>query len=93
MAVVELVGGAVGIPALGEDEDVGHAANGVGEDGDGAEVNIRVVTGGLAGGGAVEVPGGEVLGLDLAAFGDLGDGLDGDVISMGLCAAQWARAC
>jgi hypothetical protein len=63
MTVVVLVGGAVGVPALSEDDDVGRAAEGVGEDGAGAEVDVGVVTGGLLGGGAVEVPDGEILGL------------------------------
>jgi hypothetical protein len=65
VAVVELVRGAIGVPALGEDDDVGGAAEGVGEDGAGAQVDIRVVAGGLLGGGAVEVPDGEVFGLPL----------------------------
>jgi hypothetical protein len=40
VAVVELVGGAVGHPALGEDEDVVVEAEGVAEDSDGAQVDI-----------------------------------------------------
>ena len=63
IAVVELVGGAVGVPALGQDDDVGGAAERVGEDSDGAQVDVGVVTGGLLGGGAIEVPGGEIGGL------------------------------
>lgn len=62
MAVVELVGRPVGVPALGEDDDVGRATERIGEDGDRPEVDIRVVTRRLAGGGTVEVPYGEVLG-------------------------------
>jgi hypothetical protein len=49
MAVVVLVGGAVGVPALGEDDDVGRAAEGVRVDGTRAQVDIGVVAGGLAG--------------------------------------------
>ena len=56
VAVVELVGGAVGVPALGEDEDVVTATERVREDGDGAQVDVGVLAGGLAGGGAVKVP-------------------------------------
>lgn len=56
MAVVELVGAAIGVPGLAEDEDVVAAAEGVREDSDRADVDIRVVTGGLAGRGAIEVP-------------------------------------
>lgn len=47
MAVVELVGGSVGVPGLTEDEDVVTETEGIGEDGDGAQVDIGVVTGGL----------------------------------------------
>lgn len=65
MAEVVLVGGAIGVPALGQDNDVGRAAEGVGEDGARAEVDVGVVTGGLVGGGTVEVPDGEILGLPL----------------------------
>jgi len=61
MTVVELVGGSIGIPGLAEDEDVVTLTEGVREDGDGTEVDIGVVTGGLAGGGAVEVPFGELV--------------------------------
>lgn len=72
VAVVELVGAAIGVPGLAENEDVVTLAEGVGEDSDGAEVDIGVVTGGLAGGGTIEVPLGELLdGLD-----GLGEGLD-----------------
>lgn len=62
---VELVGAAIRIPGLTEDEDVVTLAEGVGEDGNRAEVDIGVVTGGLAGGGTVKVP-----------FGKLVDSLD-----------------
>jgi hypothetical protein len=48
MAVVELVRGPVGVPALGKDDDVGRATEGVGEDGNGLEVDIGVLTRGLA---------------------------------------------
>ncbi len=53
---VEGVGLSVRIPRLAHDEDVGLEADGVGEDGDGADVDVRVLAGGLAGGGAVEIP-------------------------------------
>lgn len=66
VAEVELVGAAVGVPGLAQDEDVVTLAEGIGEDGAGAEVDIGVVTGGLAGRGTVEVP-----------FGKLVNGLDG----------------
>lgn len=62
---VELVGAAIRIPGLTEDENVVTLAEGVGEDGNGAEIDIGVVTGGLTGGGTVEIP-----------FGELVDALD-----------------
>ena len=48
VTVVVLVWGSIGIPALAENEDVGITAHWVGEDGDRAEVNVRVATRGLA---------------------------------------------
>jgi hypothetical protein len=74
VTVVELVGASIGIPGLAENEDVVTLAEGVGEDGDRAEVDIGVVTGGLASGGTVEVPLGELLN----GGNGLGEGLDGE---------------
>ena len=71
VTVVELVGRSIRIPGFAHDEDVGRAAEGVGVDGDGADVHVRVVPGSLAGGGAVEVPFWEVIG----AFDFFGQGL------------------
>lgn len=48
VAVVVLVWGSVGIPALGQDQNVGGATKRVGEDCDRSEVDIRVVTRGLS---------------------------------------------
>jgi hypothetical protein len=50
VASVELVGCAVGVVALAQDEDVVAAGRpeGVGEDCDGLEEDVGVVTGGLA---------------------------------------------
>jgi hypothetical protein len=48
MAEVELVGSAVGHPGLAHDEDVVAEPPGIGVVGDGAEVDIGVVAGGLA---------------------------------------------
>lgn len=67
VAVVELVGGAIGVPGLTEDKDVVSLAEGVREDSNGADIDIGVVAGGLAGGGTVKVPLGELV--------DGGDGL------------------
>lgn len=58
VSVVELVGCAIGHPALGKDEDVVTAlgAERVGIDSDGLQVDVTVVTGGLACRGAIKVP-------------------------------------
>ena len=56
VAVVSAVGGAVTVVALGKDEDVVAAPEGVLEDGGRAEVDIGVATGRLVGGRTVEVP-------------------------------------
>jgi hypothetical protein len=65
VTVVELVGAPIRIPGLAQDEDVVPLAEGIREDGDGANVDIGVVAGRLAGGGTVEVPLGELIdGLD-----------------------------
>lgn len=56
VAVVELVWGTVRVPALSQDEDVVTTTERVREDGNRAEVNIGILTRGLAGGGTVEVP-------------------------------------
>jgi hypothetical protein len=65
VTVVELVGGPIRIPGLAQDDDVVPLAEGIREDGDGANVDIGVVARRLAGGGTVEVPLGELIdGLD-----------------------------
>ena len=75
VAVVVLVGGAIGIPALGEDQDVLAETDRVGVDCYGLEVDVRVVARGLARRGAIKVPHREVLGLVVL----LGEGLRGAV--------------
>lgn len=71
MAEVVLVGSAIRVPALGQDNDVGRSTEGIGVDGTRTEINIRVVARGLAGGGAVKVPDGKIFGLVLALFQSL----------------------
>ena len=56
MTEVELVGGAIRIPSFAENDDVIPTTEGVRESSNGTEVDIRVLTAGLAGGGAIEVP-------------------------------------
>jgi hypothetical protein len=65
MAVVELVRAAIRIPGLAKDKNVVTSAEWVREERDRADVDVRVVTRGLAGGRAVKVP-----------FWELVDGLD-----------------
>lgn len=65
MAVVVLVGGTIGVPALGKNDNVGGTAERIGEDGAGAQVDIGVVAGGLVSGRTIEVPDGEIFGLPL----------------------------
>lgn len=48
VAVVELVWGSIGIPALGNYQDVGSTTERVGEDGNRSEVDIRVIAWSLA---------------------------------------------
>ena len=71
VAVVGPVRGAIVVVALCEDEDVVTTTEGVLEDGSGAEVDVGVTTGGLVGGGTVEVPNTE--GTNVRHF--LGDSL------------------
>lgn len=61
VTVVELVGASIGIPGLAEDKDVVTLAEGVRVVSDGSKVDIGVVTGGLAGGGTIEVPFGKFI--------------------------------
>ena len=61
MAVVELVGGAIRIPALGHDENIVAATEGIGENGTWSKVHIRVVARRLASGRTVKVPFGEIV--------------------------------
>lgn len=55
------VGSAIVVVALRKDEDVVTAAEGVFENRGGAEVDIRVSSGGLVGGGTVKVPNPELI--------------------------------
>ena len=56
VAVVGFVGSAVVVVALGEDEDVIAATEGILEDGSRPQIDIGVATGSLVGGRTVEVP-------------------------------------
>lgn len=56
MAVVELVGASIRVPGLAHDDDVGFQTEWIRVDGDGANVDIGVVTWSLTGRGAIEVP-------------------------------------
>lgn len=61
MSVVELVGGSVVIPGFAHDEDVVTTTERIGEDGNRAEVDVRVIAGSLTARGAVEIPFGKLL--------------------------------
>lgn len=80
MAVVIFVWGSIGVPALGDNQDVGCTAERIGVDGDGSEVDVRVVTRGLAGRGTVEIPLGEIFNLEGTAFWNLGEGLKAQIV-------------
>lgn len=75
VAVVELVRGSIGIPALSDDENIGTLAERIGVNSDWSKVDIGVVTWGLARGATVEIPLWKILELDLSVLWDLGDGL------------------
>lgn len=93
MAVVELVWGSIGVPALGNDQDVRGTAEWIRVKGHGAEVDVGVVAGGLASRRAIKVPLREVLDLELAALRDLGQGLqDVGVRDRRNCSAAGAGA-
>ena len=70
MTVVGAVGCAVIVVGLCKDEDVLATAEGVGEDGGGTKVDVRVAAGGLVGGRAIKVPNAELANVsDLLADG------------------------
>lgn len=56
MTEVGLVRSAIVVVALRENQDVVTTTEGVFEDGGGAEVDIRIVSGSLIGGGTIEIP-------------------------------------
>jgi hypothetical protein len=64
VAVVCLVGGTITIKTFGEDKDVVATTERVSKDSARTEVYVRVVTGSLIGGGAIEIP--------RAKLGDIG---------------------
>ena len=70
MSVVGPVGSAIVVVALGEYEDVFTAAEGIFEDGCGAEVDIGIMAWGLIGGRTIEVPDTEITNIgDFFAHG------------------------
>jgi len=76
VAVVELVGSSIGIPALSDDQNVWGATEWVREDSNGSQVDIGVVAWCLASRATVEVPLWEIFDLELTALGDLGESLE-----------------
>ena len=75
VAVVVGVRSAISVPALADHQDVRGQAEGVREDCHRAQVDVRVVARRLLGRRAIEVPFWEVFDGELAACGDLGEGL------------------
>ena len=75
MAVVELVWSSIGVPALSNNQDVWVTTEGVGEDSNGSEVNIRVVAWCLASRATVEVPLWKILESEFAVLRDTGESL------------------
>jgi len=75
VAVVELVGGSVRVPALSDNQDVGGTTEWVGEDSNRSEVNIGVVAWGLAGRASIEVPLREIFNSEITTFWDAGESL------------------
>lgn len=62
VAVVVLVWGAIWVPGLAHDEDIGGSTDWIWEDCNWAEIDIGVVAGSLSGRGAVKVPFWEIFG-------------------------------
>jgi hypothetical protein len=60
VAIVGLVGGAVVVVGLCENEDVVSTAEGIPKDGSWTKVDVRIVAGGLVGGRTIKVPNSEV---------------------------------
>jgi len=60
VARVGLVGGAIRVEAFSHDEDVVSSAEGILEDGNRLDEDVRVLAGGLSGGGTIKVPDAEV---------------------------------
>ena len=56
MTIVVFVGGSIGIPGLGHHQDIVATTERIGEDGAGANADIGVLAGGLAGGRTIEIP-------------------------------------
>jgi hypothetical protein len=74
VAVVGPVGCAIVIVCFAQDEDVIASTEWILEDRDGTKINIRIMTGGLVGGGAIEIPDPELTDVGDCAFDGLGGG-------------------
>jgi hypothetical protein len=61
VTVVELVGGSIGIPAFGQDQNIWGAAKWIRENGNRSEIDVRVVAWSLSSRGTIEVPFWEVV--------------------------------
>jgi len=82
VAVVELVGRSIRIPAFGQDQNVWCTTKRIGEDSNRSEIDIGVVARSLPGRGTIEVPLWKVIHVVLlAVLGQLGQGLRHATIS------------
>ncbi len=76
MAVVELVWGSIGVPAFGDNQNVGSATEWVWEYGNRPEVDIGVITWSLASRATVKVPLWEVFNLEDTVLWNFGESLE-----------------
>ena len=56
VTIVELVGGSIGIPGLAHDQDIVAAAERIGEEGAGPNIDVGIVARSLASRRAIKVP-------------------------------------
>ena len=83
VAVVGLVGSAVVVVTLGEDENVVTTTEGVLEDSSGPQVDVGVAAGSLIGGRTIEIPNTQLT--------DVGDFLVNGLYSDSQTACQWSQ--
>lgn len=80
MSVVEFVGGSIGIPAFGDNQDVGSTTEWIWEDSDRSEIDVGVVSWGLLCRRTIEVPLRQVFDLEFARFWDFDESLEVGIV-------------